>query len=470
MPLLTPVGQETTAEAQRRKAEEERRIREEQDRQKKALEERERLRREAERLRQKREETERIQREKEERMRAEQEQQQQKAEETAKKPKTWKNICLMLIAVIAVIVLTVAKDAIMKPKANAGGSYNADSTQDMDLVSKEEPFAYEELYIPVVVRGLENQFWAAVKAGVDDAAADYGVRTSFSAPSAESEIEEQIALIENEIGRNPSALVLAVLETNAAHDVLDTCADRGIPVIGVDSGVPGDTTGAVVATTCTNNEFAAAIVAKKFGENTDLAKKMQTATAENPVRIAVLAPEAIPGPTRERITSFVNNMVEIASQYGTVSVTGHDMWAAPAEGANIIIEVAVSATREIVDIIGSSKDLLAKNDLAAVFCTDESTVGGFLSAASYGEDLADGGKYTDLVVAGFGAGATLKRAIREGWFYGAVAQDPYLMGYYAVEMAIAAATGESVADKDAGALWYDASNIDEEEVALLLYD
>ena len=95
---------------------------------------------------------------------------------------------------------------------------------------------------------------------------------------------------------------------------------------------------------------------------------------------------------------------------------------------------------------------------------------GFLAAVSDGEDLADGAKYADLVVAGFDAGSAQKNAVRNGWFYGSVTQDPYHIGYYAVEMAVAAANGEAVADKDTGAQWYDASNIDDDMIALLVYD
>ena len=44
------------------------------------------------------------------------------------------------------------------------------------------------------------------------------------------------------------------------------------------------------------------------------------------------------------------------------------------------------------------------------------------------------------------------------------------MGYLAVEMAVAAAKGEEVVDTDSGAVWYDASNMDSERSAPLLYD
>ena len=43
-------------------------------------------------------------------------------------------------------------------------------------------------------------------------------------------------------------------------------------------------------------------------------------------------------------------------------------------------------------------------------------------------------------------------------------------GYKAVELAVKAANGEAVSDVDTGAQWYDASNIDDDMIALLVYD
>ena len=164
-------------------------------------------------------------------------------------------------------------------------------------------------------------------------------------------------------------------------------------------------------------------------------------------------------------------MKEIAAEHGTVAVTGHDKWAdGDVAAASIIIEVAISATTEATDVQNAANTLLAKENLKAIFCSNEGTVTGFLAATADGEDLADGGKYADLVVAGFDAGSAQKNAVKQGWFYGSVTQDPYHIGYYAVEMAVAAAKGEAVADKDTGAQWYNAENIENEDIALLVYD
>jgi ribose transport system substrate-binding protein len=44
------------------------------------------------------------------------------------------------------------------------------------------------------------------------------------------------------------------------------------------------------------------------------------------------------------------------------------------------------------------------------------------------------------------------------------------MGYQAVTLAVKAANGEAVEDVDTGSKWYNAENIDSEEISVLLYD
>ena len=353
-----------------------------------------------------------------------------------------------LIAMLLVLVMVCALCACNKPDSGDG-----------------------KLYIPVMAKGEQHQFWQAVKKGAEDAAKDLDVEIYFAGPASETEIDKQVEMIKTEMAKNPKAMALAALSTEAVKEILDECAEKNIPVIGFDSGVPGDTSGALKATASTNNEAAAAIAATKFGEHEGLVAAMKAATVENPVIIACLSQDAVSASVTGRTTGFVDKMYEIASQHGTVAVTGHDKWAkGDVASASIIIEVAISATTEATAVQTAANALLAKENLIALFCSNEGAVTGFLSSVSDGQDLADGGKYADLVVAGFDAGKAQKDAIRAGYFYGSVTQDPYHIGYYAVEMAVAAANGETVSDKDTGAQWYDASNIDNEDIALLVYD
>jgi len=328
------------------------------------------------------------------------------------------------------------------------------------------------MYIPVMAKGFQHAYWQAVKKGSEDAAKDLNVDIYFDGPASETEIDAQVNMIKNELAKNPSAMCLAALSTDAVTEILQECADKNIPVIGFDSGVPNDTTGAVKATASTDNEAAAAIAADKFGEQEGLVAKMKAATSASPVVIGCLSQDAVSASVTGRTTGFVNEMAKIAETYqpGKVSIEGHTTWEKKVADPAIIIEVAISATTEATSLQTAANSLLNMNGISAIFCSNEGAVTGFLAATSDGADLAEGAKYGDLIVAGFDAGSAQKNAVRQGWFIGSVTQDPYQIGYKAVAMAVDAANGKTVSDVDTGAKWYDATNIDNADIALLVYD
>jgi ribose transport system substrate-binding protein len=112
------------------------------------------------------------------------------------------------------------------------------------------------------------------------------------------------------------------------------------------------------------------------------------------------------------------------------------------------------------------------DNLIAIFATNTASVYGILASTTDGTDLdKENGKYKDITVIGFDAGAALKAAVKSGYFVGAITQDPYMIGYLAVELAVEALAGETLDEFiDTGAKFYDASNMDEPDIAILLYD
>lgn len=380
--------------------------------------------------------------------------------------KKTKKILALVLALVMALALVACGGG--NDDKSSGGSDPAPSTSSDPAPST----GGEKIYIPVMAKGFQHQFWQAVKAGADAAAADFGVDIYFDGPASETEIDAQVNMVKTEMAKNPKAMALAALSTDAVKEILEDCASKGIPVIGFDSGVPDDTSGAVKATAATNNEAAAALAAEKFNENDALVNAMKNATSDSPVVIGCLSQDAVSASVTGRTTGFVNKMAEIAESYqpGKVSIEGHTLWEKKVDSPAIIIKVEISATTEATAVQTAANALLNTAGITAIFCSNEGAVTGFLAAVSDGEDLADGGKYGDLIVAGFDAGSAQKNAVRQGWFYGSVTQDPYQIGYKAVEMAYKAANGEAVSDVDTGAQWYNADNIDDEMIALLVYD
>jgi len=338
------------------------------------------------------------------------------------------------------------------------------------IVSCFAAVAEEPLYISVISKGEQHAFWQAVRKGCDDAAAKYGVEMYYYGPPSESDIALQVEALNAEMQKNPAAIALAALDTQSVMAQLQECIDKKIPVIGFDSGVPNAPEGSIYATAATDNEAAAALAAEMMLRQPGFVDALIAATPEAPVVIAVISQEAVSGSIVGRTTGFVERMADVASAFNTVSVTGHDLWKNEVADAAIVIHVQISATTEATDVATASNAVLNMDNLKAIFLSNEGAVTGFLAATADGSELAEGGRYEGLMVAGFDAGAAQKNAVRNGWFIGSVTQDPYMIGYYSVELAVKAAKGEEVADIDTGARWYDATNIDDEMISMLVYD
>ena len=92
--------------------------------------------------------------------------------------------------------------------------------------------------ITVITKALDSEWWQRVKAGADQAAkANPGVRLNVLAPEREVNVDQQVAIVEDQITRKVSAL--AVAPTGAAEliPVLERARAAGIPVIIFDTDI-----------------------------------------------------------------------------------------------------------------------------------------------------------------------------------------------------------------------------------------
>lgn len=351
----------------------------------------------------------------------------------------------------------------------------SESAEASEEASSDTSSDNSDMLIEVVAKGFQHQFWQVVKEGAEAAGKEYGVTVNFQGPASESNISEQVDMLNAALAKDPKAIVLAALDTESVTSQLDEAVQKDIPVIGFDSGVPDAPAGSIKATASTDNEAAAALAADEMMKDTDFADKVKNATADSPVVIGVLSQDATSASIIGRTTGFINGMKAVLSENGhagDVAVQGHQMYEEEAsEGPAVIIQVTVPATPDASDMKNGADSLLNTSGIAGIFCSNEGASVGLLNATNDGSDLnKDSGKYKDIVVAGFDAGSTQKQAVRDGNFLGAVTQDPYHIGYDGVELAVKAAKGETVEDMDTGAVWYNAANMDEEDIAKLLYD
>jgi ribose transport system substrate-binding protein len=96
-----------------------------------------------------------------------------------------------------------------------------------------------KLEIALVTKALDSEFWQRMKSGAEEAArADGGVRLVVLAPAQEINIDQQVAILEDQILKRVAALAVAPAGVAEVVPVLDKARAAGIPVVIVDTDVP----------------------------------------------------------------------------------------------------------------------------------------------------------------------------------------------------------------------------------------
>lgn len=339
-------------------------------------------------------------------------------------------------------------------------------------VEKEEKEGY---YIEMVGNSFAIQFCNINVDGAKAAAEELGnIKLNYNASQDSSQVQEQIDIINQAIAKKPDAILIAAADPDALEAQMIKARDEGIPVVAYDISFKNPPEGSLVATVSTNNEAAAGLAAQKLMENEDFIEKIKSASAESPVIVSCLAPDAVMSAHEQRINGFTQTLHKLLQEYhpGAVEIKGHTSFERAAEkpvAVSIITEIP--PTKADSDIRNQAQKMISENDVAAVFCVNEASVTALLSATTDGTDLdKNNGKYKNLIAIGFDAGKTMKSAVAKQYFYGAVAQDPFAMGYEGLKICIDAINGNEVKNLDAPAVWYDYTNMEQPDIAKILYD
>jgi ribose transport system substrate-binding protein len=289
-----------------------------------------------------------------------------------------------------------------------------------------------ELDIALVSKGFQHQFWQAVKTGAEEKAEELGVTMTFDGPASETEVDNQLTMLQAAIERGPDAIGYAALDPEACVALLDQAKSADIPVVEFDAGCDSD----VPVTICqTDSKAAGALAAEHMAE-----------LMGNKGKVAIVGHSQINSTGVERRDGFVEKMesdfpdIEIVDiQYG--------------DGDHI----------KSADI---AKAQLASNpDLTGLYGTNEGSAIGIVNAV---KEL--GLQPGELTVVGFDSGQAQIDAIKSGLMAGAITQDPMEIGRCTIQSAVDAIDGESMEEiQDTGSFWYDKTNVDSDEIKPKLY-
>lgn len=288
----------------------------------------------------------------------------------------------------------------------------------------------DELYVAIVSKGFQHQFWQAVKKGAEEQAKEMGVRITFEGPADETQVEEQVTMLTNALAKQPDAIGFAALDSKASEPVLEQAKQKGIPVVAFDSGVDSDIP---VTTAATENTAAAAEAAKHMAE-----------LVGNEGKVAMIVHDQTSLTGKQRRDGFIDWMKENAPDIELLPVQYGD--GDQAKSADIAKSI-LAANPDVKGIYGSNEG----SAIGAVKGVEESGV-------------------KDVTVVGFDSGQAQIDAITSGVEAGAITQNPVGMGKELVKAAVAAVKGEDLEKTiDTGYFWYDATNIDDPEIQAVLY-
>ena len=88
--------------------------------------------------------------------------------------------------------------------------------------------AAETVVVAMKGPGSGNPFWAAVQAGAEAKGKELGVSVVVVAPPQESDIQGQIALVEDQLAKKVSAIAIAPTDPNALAPVLEQAKKQGV--------------------------------------------------------------------------------------------------------------------------------------------------------------------------------------------------------------------------------------------------
>ncbi len=293
------------------------------------------------------------------------------------------------------------------------------------------PAAAEKLYIPVISKGFQHQFWQAVKLGSENAAKDLNVDITFEGPESEAMVDKQVEMFQTALDKKPAAICLAAVDSKAFEPLLQKAKAAGVPVIGFDSGVDSDVP---VSTATTDNIAAAALAADKMVE-----------LIGGEGEVAVIAHDQTSRTGIDRVKGFTD---QIAAKYPNVT----------------IVDTQYGGGDQLKSTDLAKAIIQANPNIKGFFGANEGSIIGVLNAA---KELNMEGK---LVIIGYDSGQQQMDAIRAGTESGAITQNPIGIGYKCVEAAVKAHNGETLPKIiDTGFMWYDKTNIDDPEIQAVLY-
>ncbi|MFC0331322.1 substrate-binding domain-containing protein [Paenibacillus sepulcri] len=288
------------------------------------------------------------------------------------------------------------------------------------------------LDIRVIIKSTDAsiEFWLVLIDGVREAAQEFDTSVQITGSKTETDVDEQIALVEQAIRDRPDAIVLAANDFDRLVPVAEKVRQSGIKLIIVDSGI---NSGVAHSSVATDNVIAG----RKAGE---------------------AMREHISGNAKVAIISYVKNAAShIDREKGVRSILGGNA------GLDLLDTYYVEGSEENAYLMARNILQTQKDVVGIIGLNEPTTVG----AGRAIQEL----KLKDRVsLIGFDSSVNEIKLLDEGVMKATVIQRPFQMGYLSVKTAVDAVRGKKVPKMiDTGSLVITKQNMYEEENQKLLF-
>lgn len=268
----------------------------------------------------------------------------------------------------------------------------------------------QKVKIALVMKASSNPFFARMEEGAQKAADSLGVDLLVGSITKETDITQQISIIENMIVQSVNAILIAPADSKAIVNVLKKAQSRGIHIINLDNRIDVKTAKAAGL----NIDCYIGVDNEKGGE---MAGEYLVKLLHGKGKVAML--EGIRG---------VDN-AEARKRGFLRAIQGTECQLVASQSANWAQDQGLDVFANI---------LQAHRDIKGLFCANDMMALGAIQA------IAQAGKTGKIFVTSYDNLKAAQQAILAGQLQATIEQHPELMGYEGVITAVDVINGKTV--------------------------
>lgn len=303
------------------------------------------------------------------------------------------------------------------------------------MLGSRPSFAKDEK-IAVIIKATDSDFWQYMVVGAKNYAHDHpGVDVTVYGPPSETDVDQQVSILENVVTRHPDGILIAPSSSDAPVEAIGQAMSSGIPVVTADNRVRGVT---VTGHLATDNIKAGGQAAE------ELVTMLKAAGKPLSGKVGMISAYAGVQVLTDRDKGFSQKLTEIAPNLKILPVRYID--------------------NDIQKGMSSATDVLSANpDIVGFFADNNHSADGTALA------IQSSGKTGQLVAIGFDSDPQEVDALKTGDLSALVVQDPYSLGYKGVQFVIDAINKKPVpAYTDTGVALVTKANMDQPTMKGLL--